>query len=237
MTSEPLADARDMYAVHTLFRREFSLIPDLVRGVSAGDKSRTAVVADHVDFVVRALGVHHSDEDKFVWPILRARGTEMVASIVDLMERQHAAIHQGLLHVVDALGSWRESASARARDALADDVTEVLPTLKEHLADEEARAVPLIEQYVTAAEYGLIVPEVVAAIGQERLPLFFGMMMYESAPTVIDQIVSQMPPQIQGGIRDAAVKAYATYADKLYGTDKPPRATDQALGRGMTDSA
>jgi hemerythrin-like domain-containing protein len=227
MAAEPLADAQDMFAVHTMFRREFGLIPGLVRAVPAGDKPRTALVANHVDFMAKALGVHHSDEDRHLWPRLRGRGTEEVASIVDLMERQHGAIHQGLLHVVDELGSWRESASARARDALADDVVQLFPIVKEHLADEEARAVALIEQYVTAAEYALIVPEAVAAIGQDRLPVFFGMMIYEAAPGFVDRMVSQMPTQLQGGIRDAAVKAYATYAERLYGTDTPPRATSQ----------
>jgi hemerythrin-like domain-containing protein len=214
-----------MFAVHTLFRRELSLIPDLVRAVPAGDAPRTALIASHVDFMIMALGLHHSDEDKHVWPQMRARGPETVASIVDLMERQHKAIHQLLLHAADALGSWRERGSARARDALADGVAQLLPVVKEHLADEEARAVPLIGQYVTAAEYGLIVPEVVAAIGQDRLPMFFGMLMYEAEPAVIDQIVSQMPAQIQGSIRDVAARAYATYAEKLYGTDRPPQET------------
>jgi hemerythrin-like domain-containing protein len=216
-----------MFAVHTMFRREFSLMPGLVRAVAAGDKPRTALVADHVDFMAKALGIHHSDEDKHVWPGIRARGGEKVASIVDLMQRQHGAIHEGLLHMVPLLGSWCESASAGARDALADDVAQLLPILKEHLADEEACAVPLIGQYVTAAEYALIVPEAVAAIGKDRLPMFTGMIIYEAAPEVIDLMVSQMPAEIRGWIRDAAVKAYATYAEKLYGTATPPRATGQ----------
>jgi hemerythrin-like domain-containing protein len=217
-----------MFAVHTLFRREFGLIPDLVRAVSAGDERRTELVANHVDFMVMALGVHHSDEDRHIWPNVRARGGEKVEYIVDLMDRQHRAIHQGLLHVVEASRSWRESASARARDALADDVARLLPVITEHLADEEALGVPLIEQYVTAAEYARIVPEAVAAIGQDRLPMFFGMFMYEAAPSIIDQAVSQMPAPIQGGIRDAAAKAYASYAVGLHGTATPRRATGQA---------
>ena len=37
MANEPLGDARDMFAAHTLFRREFGLIPGLVLAVAAGD--------------------------------------------------------------------------------------------------------------------------------------------------------------------------------------------------------
>jgi hypothetical protein len=46
--TEPLADARDMFAVHTMFRREFGMSLDLVRGVMAGDAQRAAAVADHI---------------------------------------------------------------------------------------------------------------------------------------------------------------------------------------------
>ena len=54
----PLADARDMFAAHTLFRREFGLMPGLVRAVAAGDTKRSALVADHVAFFLTfAVGV------------------------------------------------------------------------------------------------------------------------------------------------------------------------------------
>lgn len=33
---EPLADIRDMYVIHTVFRRELGLAADLVRGVAVG---------------------------------------------------------------------------------------------------------------------------------------------------------------------------------------------------------
>ena len=49
--SEPLADASDMFAVHTMFRREFGLPPALVRNVLADEYKRgTAQVASIVDF-------------------------------------------------------------------------------------------------------------------------------------------------------------------------------------------
>ena len=55
MANEPLADARDMFAAHTLFRREFGLMPGLVRAVAAGDTQRSTLVADHVTMVSGVL--------------------------------------------------------------------------------------------------------------------------------------------------------------------------------------
>jgi hypothetical protein len=43
--NEPLADPRDMFAAHTMFRREFALIPALVRDPTVGDRPHTTLVA------------------------------------------------------------------------------------------------------------------------------------------------------------------------------------------------
>ncbi len=159
MVDEPLADARDMFAVHTMFRREFGLMPGLVRAVAPGDKQRTMLVADHVALVSKVLDLHHSGEDKHIWPRLRERGTGEIASVVGVMEEQHESIHRSLGQVTAAVRSWSDSASAPARDALAGAVSEFLAVMKEHLALEEERVVPLIEKYVTAAEYALLPQE------------------------------------------------------------------------------
>lgn len=224
-TGVPLADARDMFAVHTMFRREFGLTPDLVRGVTVGDQQRVTVVADHIDLLNSVLHMHHSGEDKHVWPRLRQRGSAEITSIVGLMEEQHAAIHKGYLQVNEALASWRGSGSAEARDTLADAVDRLCPLLDEHLALEEQRVVPLIEKYVTAAEYALLGQEGGADTPPDMLPTIFGMMMYEGEPETMDMVAAQLPAEIQLVIKDVAARAYAEYAEELYGTATPPRVT------------
>jgi hypothetical protein len=225
-TTEPLADTRDMFAVHALFRREFGLSPGLVRAVAADDVPRTTLVAHHIGLVGDLLKDHHAVEDKHLWPRLRVRGTQEVALIAFVMEEQHKAVHHGLLRTIDALACWRESASARHRDALAETIAQLLPLMKEHLAAEEERAVPFIQKYITAAEYSAVGRDAMAAIPPEDFPVLFGMLMYETAPAVIDAIVSQMPVEVQGSIRDLAAKAYAAHARDVYGTATPPRATE-----------
>jgi len=222
---EPLADARDMFAVHTMFRREFGLMPGLVQAVAAGNEQRTTLVADHVALVSQVLDLHHSGEDKHIWPLLRERGTGEIASIVGVMEEQHGAIHHGLLQVRAAVELWRDTVSAQARDALAGALGQFLPVTKEHLALEEERVVPLIEKYITAAEYALLPQEGNAQTPPDKLPTIFGMIMYEADPAVIDAIVAEMPADIQPVIKDIAAQAYAAYAQQLYGTAIPVRVT------------
>src|SRR5215470_1183964 len=149
MTGEPLADARDMFAVHTMFRREFGAVPSLISSVADGDEQRTAVVADHIALITLILEVHHSAEDDYIWPLLRERGGAEIAAIVDIMEQQHVGIYKGYLRVKEALADWRENASAGSRDALAGTVGQLLPLLDEHLSLEETRVVPQIERHLT----------------------------------------------------------------------------------------
>jgi hemerythrin-like domain-containing protein len=223
--SEPRADVRDMFAAHSIFRREFGLMPGLVRAVAAGDKWRSVLVADHIALVSSILDHHHGGEDEHIWPRLRERCPGDCAALVDVMEQQHHAIHDALLQVTQARQAWRDSGSAQARQALADAIDRLLPALREHLAVEEERVVPLIETYLTQAEYARLAHEGAAGIPADKLPVAFGMFMYEADPAAVDLAIADMPAEVQPVIRHLAPMAYAAYAEELYGTPAPPRVT------------
>jgi hemerythrin-like domain-containing protein len=214
-----------MFAAHTMFRREFGLMPGLVRAVAAGDSQRAALVADHIALVSTVLNHHHSGEDSYVWPRLLERCPQECAQLVAVMEEQHQAIHHGLLQVEKARDAWRDSAAADAGHALADAIDRLLPAMSEHLAVEEERVVPLIEKFVTQAEYANVAQKQGAEVPPVKLPAVFGMFMYEAEPAAIDLAVAEMPAEVQPVIRDLAPRAYAADAKKLYGTAAPPPVT------------
>jgi Hemerythrin HHE cation binding domain len=166
MTPAPLADARDMFAVHTMFRRESGAMPGLVRAVPAGDEQRVTVVADHITVISRLLAMHHSEEDEHIWPRLHERVATETVPIISVMEEQHEGIRKGHLRVNQALEAWRATGSAETRDTLAESIEELLPLLGENLALE---------------------------IPPELLPAIFGMIMYEGDPDVIDTPVTRCP--------------------------------------------
>jgi hemerythrin-like domain-containing protein len=213
-----LADPRDMFAGHTMFRREFGLMPGLVRAVTPGDKQRARLVADHIALVSGILSQHHMGEDRHVWPRLRERCPQECGPLAGVMEDQHHAIHTCLLQVSNALQPWRDSASARAGDALATAIDRLIAVITEHLALEEERAVPLIVRHITDAEYAVMAHEHVADIPPDKLPTVLGMIMYHGDRTVSDMILAEMPVEVQPAIKDLAVEAYAAYAMDLYGT-------------------
>ena len=225
MKKKSPADTRDMAAVHTMFRREFGSMPELVLGVAAGDAERTAVVADHVLFVSRMLELHHAGEDECIWPLLREHGGAEIELLMDVMECQHEDIHKARLLVDDAVRTWRASASAEDRESLVEAVQALVPRLEDHLALEEDRVLPLIERHLSEPEYARLGEESAARTPAELLPTMLGMVIYESTPEVADAIVTVMPAEAGPRVREAAVAAYAAYAETVYGTATPQRVT------------
>jgi hypothetical protein len=222
---ESLADPRDMFAAHTMFRREFALMPGLVRAVTPGDKPRATLVADHIALVTGILSQHHAGEGRHIWPRLRERCPQQCGPLIDVMEDQRHAIHACLLQVSKALPPWRDSTSAHARGALAGAIDRLIAVITENLALEEERVVPLIMTYITDAEHAIRAQEHAAHIPAGKLLTVFGMIMYDGDRAVSDMILAEMPVEVQPAIKDLALQAYAAYATDLYGTATPPRAT------------
>jgi hemerythrin-like domain-containing protein len=220
---EPLADIRDMYVIHTVFRRELGLAADLVRGVAVGDDERSSVVSDHVELILSLLRIHHSGEDAHIWPKLLERVPQDSAPIVHTMESQHHGIEAAGTEVATRLGTWRSSAAAEPGEQLAAALERLNLAIREHLSLEEEKALPLIGAHITAAEWNAMVQQDGADAPPEMLPLIFGMSMYEGDPEAVQMVVDSMPPDLRAVIKDVAAQAYADHAKKVYGTATPPR--------------
>ncbi len=219
----PHADIREMYMAHTMFRREFTLLPALVRGVSAGDEERAQVVAGHLGFVTNVLHHHHQAEDTHLWPKLLERGPEEIDPIVHVMESQHADIDKGLTGIQAATAAWRTGAAVEHGNDLAEALDRLLPLLDEHLGVEEEHVLPLIEKYITAAEWDEMTRESAGDTPQEEMPLILGMMMYEGDPAVLEKVLSQMPADVRPFLEGAARQAFAAHSERVHGTATPPR--------------
>ena len=102
----PYAETHDMYTVHMMFRREYALLPGLVRAVAATDEERARVVADHVRLVNLILHHHHSAEDATLWPALLTRTPRETDSVIHLLEGQHNGLDVLLDEVSKRLDGW-----------------------------------------------------------------------------------------------------------------------------------
>jgi hemerythrin-like domain-containing protein len=194
---EPAADPRDMSAAHTMFRREFGLMPGLVRAVTPGDTQRARLVADHIALLSGVLSQYHAGQDRYIWPRLRERCPEESGPLVDVMEGEHHAVRTRLLQVSKAMQPWRDRASARARGALAGAIDQLIAVITEHLALEQERVGPLIVKHITDAEYAVLAQERAAHIPPGKLTAVLGMIMYHGDPAASDMILSQMPVEVR----------------------------------------
>lgn len=219
-------DHREMDMLHNAFRREFGLMPALVREVSATDVRRAAEVTEHIDMVSTLLHHHHHGEDEFVWPLLLERCPDAVAPTVDVMESQHETVAALGEEVSRALTVWRAGAHIGDSETLADALERMLAALREHLATEEANVVPLMEQHIGLAEWNEIVQRSGKDTDPTQLPLFMGLLMYEGDAEIVEQTIANLPAEMRPVIRDIAAKAFAAHSERIHGTPTPPRSTE-----------
>ena len=224
--AQPHFHRSEMLIVHDVFRREFALVPGLVRGVAAGDRDRAQIIGDHIQGATSVLHTHHVLEDDNVWPLLLDRCGESVAPLVRLMEGQHHQIATLIPQVDEALSIWRDSLTVESRQALVDVLDRLIPALKEHLSTEEERVVPLMEQHITAAEWKDFLEEESAAVDPEHLPLMLGMLMYEGDPESIEQVIATMAADTGPVIRQLAAPTFTAHSRRVHGTATPPRSTE-----------
>lgn len=229
VTSEGSAlhfDRREMLIVHNVFRREFALMMGLVATVVAGNRDRARLVGDHIDALTSLLHRHHAGEDAQVWPLLMDRCPHPVAALTGWMHDQHKQLAANLDAVSTALGVWRVDAAARSGDRLIEALDQTLASLRQHLDDEERHLLPLLERYVTAAEWDEMVQKGAADAAPAELPLAFGMLMYEGDPEIIERALGAMPSDVRPVLAELAPQTFAEHSRAVHGTPTPPRSTE-----------
>jgi hemerythrin-like domain-containing protein len=201
----PYADTRDMYKVHATFRREFALLPALVRSAAAEDQERAEIVADHIRLVSLLLHHHHSGEDAVLWPLLLTRALREIDPVVHLMEDQHQTTEDVLTETSALLAAWTGGAASEGGEALAVALDKVAAALFEHMNIEERLVLPLAERHIFASEWQKMVDDGSARIPPEAGPVIAGMLMYEGgldvAPPELRAPLADRAPRVRGAFR------------------------------------
>jgi hypothetical protein len=127
-----------MYAAHDAFNR------DLRRLAAAAGSGRIADPAVRTGWATfkKQLHIHHTAEDRWLWPALRDKVTRPdEVSVLDAMEAEHLGLDP-LLSRVDA------SLTATGLARLTANAGALASALAAHMEHEEARALPLVEQHL-----------------------------------------------------------------------------------------
>ena len=209
------ADTWDMLLVHRVFRRDFRMLPALVRGVAEGDTARAETVGFHLEHLGNGLHHHHTAEDELLWPLLLARATPHT-DLINRMEAQHERIHQPLERIAELNPRWRRTAAARDRDELADVIAQASVALDEHLGDEEQEILPLAAAHVSQAEWDKLGERGRESIPKGKLALvFLGSIFEEASDAERRRFLAELPLPARLVWRLLGDRTYRSYRDTL----------------------
>ena len=214
-TANPtLTDVHDMVIVHRAFRREFTLIPRLVRAVPAGDTDRAAVLTGHARLVLEGLHKHHTSEDELLWPKLLERCTPD-AELVHRMEEQHERVHDALERIGPALDRWEAEARPAVTEEVAAGFDALRAALLEHLDDEEREILPLAARHITQDEWNQLGEHGQKQMKLRDLPILFGSVVEEATPEERTEMLKVIPLPIRILLTPVLERIYRRYITRV----------------------
>jgi hemerythrin-like domain-containing protein len=185
-------DIRDMAIVHRVFRREVGLLARMVRAVPAGNTARARIIAGHFADYGLMLHLHHAGEDELAWPLLLAR-VELEAQTVLRMEAQHETLTATLDEAARRVPAWTSAPSPETAAPLADAIAAHGAVVREHTDDEEEHVVPLIAEYLTAAEWSRLADRSAQKAPKSKLLFFLCLMLEEASPVEPAMMLGNLP--------------------------------------------
>ncbi|HEY3557438.1 MAG TPA: hemerythrin domain-containing protein [Flexivirga sp.] len=170
--SGTFVDTHEMVLIHRVIRREFGQLPRLFR-TAAGNRARSKVIGAHAQEMLEFLHTHHTGEDELLFPLLRKR-TTLDPELMDRMDAQHAAVDAAVKAVTADLPRWTTSANAAAGERMASVIDATMPTLIDHLAEEEDQLLPIIAVTLTQSEWDALGKHGMSAIPLTRRLVMLG---------------------------------------------------------------
>jgi hemerythrin-like domain-containing protein len=165
-----------MAIVHRQFRRGYDEAAQLVRASTSPSSERVTFLADHIDFGLALLHIHHEGEDELLYPKLIERVPDQ-AAMTETVEHEHELIKSALDAASAASAAWRARPSAETAEALAASLNELNSITQPHLDDEEQKVVPLAAVTLTQQEWDAMGKHAVAQMPKNKRSIAFGMLL------------------------------------------------------------
>ncbi len=189
-------DVRDMAIVHRTFRNAYDESARLVRAAPAPSPGRVAFLADHIDFALTMLHVHHEGEDELLYPKLIERAPDQ-AAVTEQVDHEHQLIKTALDATSAACTAWRQQPSAQTGEALAAALGQLNSVVQPHLDDEEQKVVPLAAVTLTQQEWDALGKHAVAQIPRNKRPIAFGMILEPLGEADRAHMMHVLPPPVR----------------------------------------
>ena len=209
-TATERPNVQEMLVVHKVFRREFALIPLLVRRVAPADTAQAGRIAEHTRLVLDGLHMHHTGEDELLWPLLLERATPST-DLVHRMQAEHARVEELTGRLDELLPRWADGASPEIGSELADTLLDLRETLVGHLDEEEREILPLAAAHLSVAEWNAMGEHGRDAMSRAQLPLMFGAMLEDASPEERQWMLALLPAPIRLLMRTVGARKYRRY--------------------------
>jgi hemerythrin-like domain-containing protein len=205
---------QQMVVIHRVFRREFGLLPTLIRGVAPDDLARAKFVADHATGLLRFVHIHHSGEDELLWPVLLER-VEVEADLIRRMEDQHEHVAALLPHAQEQLPAWTAEPSPESGAELAATFEQIASVLGEHLGEEETDILPLVETHLTVAEWERLGEHARGSLAPPDLMASLAAILEEADDEERAMFTAVLPPPVLTMFVEQAEPAYREHMRAL----------------------
>jgi len=179
------ADVGFMRALHAALRRDLVRLRDAAAQIDSSAGAPPTVLAGWEAFRTQ-LDIHHSAEDRDLWPVLRGQLSEPAdLASVDAMMEEHRHIPAALDRVDAALRGGGDATGPV--DALS---TVVL----DHLAHEEREVFPLLEQHLTQAQWRRFLHKERSQRSPRERPEFLTWLLDDASEQDARVVLSELPP-------------------------------------------
>jgi hemerythrin-like domain-containing protein len=195
MDADDRPQIQQMVVIHRVFRREFGLLPGLIRRVTPGDVTRASVVADHAATLLEFVHVHHSGEDELLWPVLLER-VEIEADLIHRMEEQHEYVARLVDRAHSLLPAWASDPTLDRGADLAATFDDMAGALGEHLGDEEVEILPLAETHLSVAEWNRLGEHARASLSPPALMSSLAAILEEADDDERAMFTRELPPPV-----------------------------------------
>ncbi|TKA11332.1 hemerythrin domain-containing protein [Actinacidiphila oryziradicis] len=184
-----------MVLIHRVIRREFGQLPRLLR-TAAHDRARSKIVGAHAREMLNFLHTHHTGEDELLFPLLRER-TALEPELMDRMDAQHAQVDAAVTAIDAELPAWTANADAAAGERMAAVIDAMMPTLIDHLAEEEQKILPIASATVTQSEWDALGKHGMSAIPLTRRLIILGHITEETDNAERQRFLQVVPAPVR----------------------------------------
>jgi hemerythrin-like domain-containing protein len=186
-------DMTMMYVMHHAFRRDLAVLTAAARVTPASDRQAWLALADRWALFAEALHLHHTGEDRGLWPRLLGVATPEETEVLEAMEAEHEGIDPVLTACGADFARLREHADEDTRATLAVRLAAARAQLGEHLRHEETEAIAIIQRRLSDADWHEIEEESFKHDLSPRMLLRLVPWVAEGVPADVRRVVFSAP--------------------------------------------